>query len=160
MGAQWMAAEGCQVVRGGCRSDAGRAIAYDHDIAFAVDRQIEQSDSGCLVVNGFDAGKLAREPDDGFGCGVAAAVDANEAAERPVMRHEIVGDRTDHRCCGRSELEIERVLEPYDPGRAVGVGLVAHSMIRDETEDRKSTRLNSSHLGISYAVFCLKKKTK
>src|SRR5262245_65239746 len=30
---------------------------------------------------------------------------------------------------------------------------------RDRTSDRKSTRLNSSHLGISYAVFCLKKKT-
>src|SRR3712207_8597528 len=29
---------------------------------------------------------------------------------------------------------------------------------RDE-EDRKSTRLNSSHANISYAVFCLKKKT-
>ena len=27
-------------------------------------------------------------------------------------------------------------------------------------EDRKSTRLNSSNLGISYAVFCLKKKKK
>src|ERR1039458_10487992 len=27
-----------------------------------------------------------------------------------------------------------------------------------EVADRKSTRLNSSHLGISYAVFCLKKK--
>src|SRR5258705_9931491 len=27
-----------------------------------------------------------------------------------------------------------------------------------EAGDRKSTRLNSSHLGISYAVFCLKKK--
>src|SRR5262245_55430116 len=27
-----------------------------------------------------------------------------------------------------------------------------------EAQDRKSTRLNSSHLGISYAVFCLKKK--
>src|SRR5437899_9477003 len=27
-----------------------------------------------------------------------------------------------------------------------------------ENIDRKSTRLNSSHLGISYAVFCLKKK--
>src|SRR5262245_62574180 len=26
------------------------------------------------------------------------------------------------------------------------------------SEDRKSTRLNSTHLGISYAVFCLKKK--
>src|SRR3712207_8437522 len=28
------------------------------------------------------------------------------------------------------------------------------------TLDRKSTRLNSSHANISYAVFCLKKKTK
>src|SRR2546427_5455966 len=29
-----------------------------------------------------------------------------------------------------------------------------------ENQDRKSTRLNSSHSQISYAVFCLKKKTK
>src|SRR2546426_4425031 len=29
-----------------------------------------------------------------------------------------------------------------------------------ESSDRKSTRLNSSHLVISYAVFCLKKKKK
>src|SRR5690625_6814237 len=29
-----------------------------------------------------------------------------------------------------------------------------------EEEDRKSTRLNSSHVAISYAVFCLKKKNK
>src|SRR3712207_8953500 len=29
---------------------------------------------------------------------------------------------------------------------------------RSPTEDRKSTRLNSSHANISYAVFCLKKK--
>src|SRR5690625_2248824 len=29
----------------------------------------------------------------------------------------------------------------------------------DAYEDRKSTRLNSSHVAISYAVFCLKKKT-
>src|SRR5690349_23278280 len=31
--------------------------------------------------------------------------------------------------------------------------------IRGQPEDRKSTRLNSSHVEISYAVFCLKKKT-
>src|SRR5258705_9973973 len=31
---------------------------------------------------------------------------------------------------------------------------------RGKAADRKSTRLNSSHLGISYAVFCLKKKIK
>src|SRR5690348_18114234 len=30
----------------------------------------------------------------------------------------------------------------------------------EERTDRKSTRLNSSHPSISYAVFCLKKKTK
>src|SRR5699024_7118227 len=30
----------------------------------------------------------------------------------------------------------------------------------DNTTDRKSTRLNSSHVSISYAVFCLKKKKK
>src|SRR3712207_7220076 len=32
--------------------------------------------------------------------------------------------------------------------------------IRKNPEDRKSTRLNSSHANISYAVFCLKKKQK
>src|SRR5699024_12107986 len=32
--------------------------------------------------------------------------------------------------------------------------------ILDLIEDRKSTRLNSSHVSISYAVFCLKKKKK
>src|SRR5699024_11665558 len=31
---------------------------------------------------------------------------------------------------------------------------------RRSEEDRKSTRLNSSHVSISYAVFCLKKKKK
>src|SRR5690625_5376249 len=32
-------------------------------------------------------------------------------------------------------------------------------MVTVADEDRKSTRLNSSHVAISYAVFCLKKKT-
>src|SRR5699024_10155854 len=30
--------------------------------------------------------------------------------------------------------------------------------VAEQTQDRKSTRLNSSHVSISYAVFCLKKK--
>src|SRR5438045_7103065 len=38
-------------------------------------------------------------------------------------------------------------------------GLAIH-MHFTPIQDRKSTRLNSSHLGISYAVFCLKKKIK
>src|SRR5256885_12791447 len=39
------------------------------------------------------------------------------------------------------------------------VRLVANTWIQ-AAQDRKSTRLNSSHLVISYAVFCLKKKKK
>src|SRR2546422_8767777 len=35
-----------------------------------------------------------------------------------------------------------------------------HTSIKDDLIDRKSTRLNSSHGYISYAVFCLKKKKK
>src|SRR3712207_8331254 len=34
----------------------------------------------------------------------------------------------------------------------------AHDLVDSCTIDRKSTRLNSSHANISYAVFCLKKK--
>src|ERR1035441_10796997 len=36
--------------------------------------------------------------------------------------------------------------------------VAAHKTQPFDDLDRKSTRLNSSHLGISYAVFCLKKK--
>src|SRR5687768_18150408 len=38
------------------------------------------------------------------------------------------------------------------------VGLVEAVLVAGYVEDRKSTRLNSSHGYISYAVFCLKKK--
>src|SRR5947199_8081945 len=39
------------------------------------------------------------------------------------------------------------------------VGVLERALAeKRSTLDRKSTRLNSSHLGISYAVFCLKKK--
>src|SRR3712207_8212442 len=52
------------------------------------------------------------------------------------------------------------VLEPLDRdevtiGEDDEVALVG----RGDGRDRKSTRLNSSHANISYAVFCLKKKT-
>src|SRR5690242_21107703 len=44
--------------------------------------------------------------------------------------------------------------------RSANVGLIVHMVVSAETGDRKSTRLNSSHMSISYAVFCLKKKKK
>src|SRR5258705_1034727 len=47
------------------------------------------------------------------------------------------------------------------PAVAGGViALVGVQHVDQGNEDRKNTRLNSSHLGISYAGFCLKKKKK
>src|SRR5436853_4816246 len=43
-------------------------------------------------------------------------------------------------------------------GHLRALGVPAASPLDRRVRDRKSTRLNSSHLGISYAVFCLKKK--
>src|SRR5207249_9233926 len=43
---------------------------------------------------------------------------------------------------------------------AINVFLQGQGELAAELGDRKSTRLNSSHVSISYAVFCLKKKKK
>src|SRR5258705_689874 len=55
------------------------------------------------------------------------------------------------------------VLLPELGGHHAGQRVQPHLVLRQRRArgsrtDRKSTRLNSSHLGISYAVFCLKKK--
>src|SRR3712207_8553480 len=59
-----------------------------------------------------------------------------------------------HLARARSYGEAEGVAEPigYD---ALGVGAADERVV---LQDRKSTRLNSSHANISYAVFCLKQK--
>src|SRR5690242_20987397 len=61
--------------------------------------------------------------------------------------------------------DLSRYRGRRGPG-AAGVGHAARELAaarldhrgRDVLQDRKSTRLNSSHMSISYAVFCLKKK--
>src|SRR5436309_12593793 len=72
-----------------------------------------------------------------------------------------------HRCGRRrDEAEVPRAHRlPLDRHALAGQHLaergdrLAHAR-EGPTEDRKSTRLNSSHVKISYAVFCLKKKKK
>src|SRR5439155_24610951 len=64
----------------------------------------------------------------------------------------------------------EAILPSLSPGRLVRMMRLnttrGRILARDGSElatfveDRKSTRLNSSHVAISYAVFCLKKKKK
>src|SRR5207249_10335638 len=47
-------------------------------------------------------------------------------------------------------------LPPLTPGQRIDRA----ERMPEASRDRKSTRLNSSHVSISYAVFCLKKKKK
>src|SRR2546426_2562605 len=64
----------------------------------------------------------------------------------------------------RERVERLRLASPLGchVGRGLGprelAGAFSAAPGRQEDQDRKSTRLNSSHLVISYAVFCLKKK--
>src|SRR5690242_21141072 len=66
----------------------------------------------------------------------------------------------------RAKLAEDVSVGPYSViGAEVEIGagssVGSHTTIEGPTRiDRKSTRLNSSHMSISYAVFCLKKKKK
>src|SRR5204863_8399630 len=75
------------------------------------------------------------------------------------------------RFAGREYLAVTRPAKPYQgyagpawrghvmvPVERAFEVLAHHTQLR--CRDRKSTRLNSSHVEISYAVFCLKKKNK
>src|SRR3712207_6921647 len=80
----------------------------------------------------------------------SALVDVVRLAEqRPVLGavHDGVGGRVPHDLLGEALGEADELLVPGD-----------EVSLRVQLEDRKSTRLNSSHANISYAVFCLKKK--
>src|SRR2546422_8352587 len=61
----------------------------------------------------------------------------------------------------RSAVQIaHRQMDVADPGSGIESHAIQTVSGSQPQEDRKSTRLNSSHGYISYAVFCLKKKTK
>src|SRR2546430_6735496 len=87
----------------------------------------------------------------------------------PLSRSEQDGERGD---CGqprrdrevpRQEQDEEAVERVHLPGREGRVGEHGRKRAGEpgvRAGDRKSTRLNSSHSQISYAVFCLKKKKK
>src|SRR5690349_23112143 len=68
-------------------------------------------------------------------CALPISVHPDPGAQRP---------------CGLS------LLRPVRPRLRRACELLEH--VSDDSADRKSTRLNSSHVEISYAVFCLKKK--
>src|SRR5438270_7478127 len=88
-----------------------------------------------------------------------------------VYRAEIVLDLLEHVALGRAEgardFEVDAQRRLPDALALVGACEAARlfeyfvaDRLRRLHKDRKSTRLNSSHSQISYAVFCLKKKKR
>src|SRR5438067_10313508 len=61
-------------------------------------------------------------------------------------------------CCGGEWTHGAGYLGPEHGGVRLNVGAKEPLPFVSPPPDRKSTRLNSSHVSISYAVFCLKKK--
>src|SRR3712207_8395019 len=81
-------------------------------------------------------------------------------AENPAMQIPILGFRGSP--TGIDVLAVARTgwlpqINTGMAGRVAGTGQVGAGLVQPP-RDRKSTRLNSSHANISYAVFCLKKK--
>src|SRR5438132_6553214 len=93
----------------------------------------------------------------------------NLPAEQDIDRerkHECAAGDVDSCMLRREKLPQHRCAHGYrqddrrDPGgEEEGHGDQEAAILERTGEDRKSTRLNSSHTVISYAVFCLKKKT-
>src|SRR5699024_11229892 len=84
------------------------------------------------------------------------------SAHRPAGEHrphpELPGDR--HLRIDGDVRAVGKYIVMIGGGRAPGLQQFRHREGGGEFEclDRKSTRLNSSHVSISYAVFCLKRK--
>src|SRR5256885_11719058 len=76
----------------------------------------------------------------------AGSLLAHSGFEAAPLNHETVDDAVKYRAIVETAVDVLNEIRDR-LGSLVGIKL-----------DRKSTRLNSSHLVISYAVFCLKKK--
>src|SRR5258705_3735082 len=77
----------------------------------------------------------------------------------PDMLQEQPGDscRVQGGDCGDGVNLLGQTIHHHEDGIvSLGVQEFSDHVYGDTMPDRKSTRLNSSHLGISYAVFCLK----
>src|SRR3989454_5660068 len=79
----------------------------------------------------------------------------------PILANVLLESDSDAVRVTATDLEVgARVAIPAKVASKGAITVSARKLAEIVKEDRKSTRLNSSHLVISYAVFCLKKKKK
>src|SRR5699024_12019435 len=74
------------------------------------------------------------------------------------FRHRVIQYRKDMRIELADIACLDRIVPGIVGARCNLIYIECAVPVDEELEDRKSTRLNSSHVSISYAVFCLKKK--
>src|SRR3712207_7808146 len=80
----------------------------------------------------------------------------SDALSRPIPLNEIAGLVRGPEQGAEIYLAARLAIDPDHPAEKAYLEALAHRL--KLPGDRKSTRLNSSHANISYAVFCLKKK--
>src|SRR5690625_6165309 len=78
----------------------------------------------------------------------------------PVTRKSVIASEVGHSGRGNAEAWHQEVCGARARGEATRAGQRGQGNAGRGRTDRKSTRLNSSHVAISYAVFCLKKTNK
>src|ERR1035441_3352453 len=110
---------------------------------------------------GFDDDELAvllANADDGSEAGEDAEEEIPEAPAEPVTHAGDIWTVSGHKiiCCDcRDRDVVQRLFDGARANLVITSPPYATQREYDPERDRKSTRLNSSHLGISYAVFCL-----
>src|SRR2546427_6050661 len=83
---------------------------------------------------------------------------AGIAFEEVMLRFDSFEEQSAFKQRARALSPSGRVPVLMDEGMAIWDSLAICEYLAEKFPDRKSTRLNSSHSQISYAVFCLKKK--
>ena len=131
-----MAGEPRQVVLGARGADRGVGVAEHDEIGLAVERQFEPLRGICRVEHQRYSRQCCARRHQSGNVGGASRVDADKRPERAVMAHERVGDRTDHPYRSGAETAVELVFEKNHVGLAVGLRLVVHAVVGDETDDR------------------------
>src|ERR1035441_1787452 len=90
-------------------------------------------------------------------CTEFVALNGDSGAPLVAAHHAAVNHQLHRAGIVQPKRPVHRQFHGHTGGQQI-LGCEPHAATRYIYGDRKSTRLNSSHLGISYAVFCLKKK--
>src|SRR5216684_4801603 len=124
----------------------GEMIAFPHNV-FGIALNLEEDQVGAVLLGEYNE---IKEGDTVKRTNTIMSVPAGEALIGRVVNPlgEPLDDKGPIAATQRNPLE------------RIAPGVLDRQPVREPLQDRKSTRLNSSHGYISYAVFCLKKKKK